>query len=231
MKIASARSSSKLDYFKIEKSNTALIVIDLANEFVREGGKLHVPSAKATLPTNRKLIDFFRINNMPVIYTKTYDRSWNLRVQFANIRDPERIPNKVHVPGHKRYFSDVKKELDVTDIVEEIYPVEGDYIVEKELLNAFNNTNLDLLLRSLDVKSVVITGTLTHICVESTFKAAFEMQYRAVMVSDAVSTWLPDEFVEKLFEIYRQMWGKVMTSSEVMKELSQSSIPAPRRRP
>ena len=217
-----------MEYFKINKAETAIIVIDLANEFVREGGRVYVESAKSTLPANKKLIDFFRANNMPVIYTKTYDRSWNLRVQFANFRDPKRLEDKVHVPGHKRFFPDVGKELDVTDVVDEIYPQEQDYIIEKELLNSFNNTNLDLLLRSLGIRNLVVTGTLTHICVESTFKAAFELQYRPVMVSDAVSTWLPDSFVKQLFEVYRQMWGRVMTADEVIGELSPTPAPAPR---
>lgn len=218
-----------MNYFQINKAETAIIVIDLANEFVREGGRVYVESAKSTLPANKKLIDYFRANNMPVIYTKTYDRSWNLRVQFGNIRDPQRIPDNVHVPGHKRFFSDVGRELDVTDIVDEIYPEKHDYIVEKEQLNSFTNTNLDLILRTLNIKNVIITGTLTHVCVESTFKAAFELQYRPVMVSDAVSTWLPDAFVEQMFEVYQQMWGRVMTSEEVIEELAKTPAPEPRR--
>lgn len=208
--------------FTLEKGKTALIVVDLVNEFVREGGIMQVKAAKATLDSNKRLIEFFRNNGMPVIYTKVFSRHENIRVKLIKALRPEvLLRDKALVPGHKRYFSDVKKELDVTDIIDEIYPKEGDYIIEKDLFDSFHGTPLDVLLRGLRIGYVVVTGTITNVCVESTAKGAFNQGYFPVIASDAVSSDAPPSYIDQIFIHFRRHWGRVMTSDGVIKELSQ----------
>ena len=125
------------------------------------------------------------------------------------------------LPGHKRVFSDVGRELDVTDIVEEVYPEKGDHIINKKWFDAFNGTNLDSLLRGLSIGSVVVTGTVTHICVESTAKSAFNHGYFPVIVSDGISSFAPEHFIKELLNQFAALWGRVMTSQEVIQELSE----------
>jgi len=212
---------SEKTLFKLEKGETALIVVDLQNEFVRDGGLNQVKTAKATLAVNKKLIDFSHKNNMPVIYTKVVNRNDNIRVRYTKILRPELFREKLLVPGHKRYFTDVKKELDVVDIVEEIYPEKGDYIIEKDLFDSFQGTNLDTLLRSLKIENVLVTGTVTHICVESTARGAYNHDYNPVLVTDAISSGATEAFIKETLVEFRKRWGRVMTSDEVMQELSQ----------
>ena len=207
--------------FTLEKGKTALIVVDMQNEFVRDGGIMQVKAAKATLDANKKLINFFRANGMPVIYTKVLSRYENIRVKFLRTMKPELLTqDKALVPGHKRYFTDVKKELIVTDVVDEIYPREGDYIVEKDLFDSFVGTLLDPLLRGLGVQYVVVTGTVTNICVESTAKGAFNHGYFPVITSDGSSSDAPEAYISNILTFFKRHWGRVMTSDEVAKELS-----------
>jgi nicotinamidase-related amidase len=207
--------------FTLEKGKTALIVVDLVNEFVRDGGIMQVKAAKATLDANKRLIEFFRNNGLPVIYTKVLSRYDNIRVKLIKILRPEvLLRDKALVPGQKRYFTDVKKQLDVTDIVDEIYPKEGDYIIEKDLFDSFHGTHLDVLLRGLGIGYVVVTGTITNVCVESTAKGAFNYGYFPVIASDAASSDAPESYIDQIFTYFRRHWGRVMTSDEVIKELS-----------
>lgn len=195
--------------------------MDLVNEFVRDGGILQVKAAKATLDANRRLIEFFRNNGMPVIYTKVFSRYDNVRVKLIKALRPEALlRDKALVPGQKRYFPDVKKELDVTDVIEEIYPKQGDYIIEKDLFDSFHGTHLDDLLRGLGIGYVVVTGTITNVCVESTAKGAFNYGYFPVIASDAASSDAPESYIDQIFTFFRRHWGRVMTSDEVIKELS-----------
>jgi len=158
---------------------------------------------------------------MPVIYTKVFSRYDNVRVKLIKALRPEALlRDKALVPGQKRYFSDVKKELDVTDVVEEIYPKEGDYIIEKDLFDSFHGTHLDDLLRGLGIGYVVVTGTITNVCVESTAKGAFNYGYFPVIASDAASSDAPESYIDQIFTFFRRHWGRVMTSDEVIKELS-----------
>ena len=208
--------------FRIQRGKTALIVVDLQNEFVRDGGLIQVKDAKATLDTNRKLIEFSRKKGVPVVYTKmSLHDDWALPMRMIRFKEPDRIRGKALLPGHKRLFTDAGKELDVTDIVEEVYPDKGDHIIHKHWFDAFNGTHLGPLLHGLSVEYVLVTGTVTHICVESTAKGAFNHGYFPVIVSDGVSSFAPEHFIKELLNQFADLWGRVMTSVEVMEELSQ----------
>lgn len=208
--------------FILKRGKTALIVVDLQNEFVRDGGLIQVKEAKATLDTNRKLIAFFRRNVMPVVYTRmSLHDDWALPMKMIRFTEPDRIQGKALLPGYKRYFPDVEKELEVADVIGEVYPEKGDHIIHKKWFDAFNGTHLDSLLHGLSVEYVVITGTVTHICVESTAKGAFNHGYLPVIVSDGVSSFAPEQFIKELLNQFTALWGRVVTSIEVIQELSQ----------
>ena len=208
--------------FILRRGKTALVVVDLQNEFVRDGGLIQVKDAKATLDTNKKLIAFFRENAMPVIYTKMFlHDDWALPMKMIRFTEPDRIKGKALLRGHKRYFADVGKELDVTDIVAEVYPEKGDHIIYKNWFDAFNGTHLDSFLHGLSIEYVLVTGTVTHICVESTAKGAFNHGYFPVIVSDGISSFAPEHFIKELLNQFAGLWGRVMTSLEVIQELSE----------
>ena len=159
---------------------------------------------------------------MPVIYTKmSLHDDWALPMKMIKFTEPDRIQGKALLPGYKRYFTDVGRELDVTDIVAEVYPEKGDHIINKKWFDAFNGTNLGSLLHGLSIEYVLVTGTVTHICVESTAKGAFNHGYFPVIVSDGVSSFAPEHFIKEMLNQFAVLWGRVMTSLEVIQELSE----------
>lgn len=210
--------------FILEKNKTALIIVDMQNEFVRDGGKLQVPESRSTIDANKRILTFFRKRGMPVIYTRIVNRFQTLRKMYSYIRKPSQVSDQTLVPGHMRYFSDVKKTLDVTDIIEEVYPQDGDYVIVKDYYDAFHGTELDVLLRSLHIRYVVVTGTDTHICVGSTAKSALSHNYGPVLVSDAISSGavgtVPEVVTDLYLRYFALIWGRVMTSEQIFHELS-----------
>jgi len=168
----------------------ALLIVDMQNDFVRKGAPLEVPDARATLPAHRRLIEAARRREMPVIYTKFLSRpEYYLLWEWS----PEcRPPTRCCWKGHLRRYEDSARELDCTDVVGEIYPGPADPIVEKHGYGAFHDTGLDQLLRARGIEALLVTGTVTQICVEETAREAFHHGFRTTLVADAVSSFAPD---------------------------------------
>ncbi len=110
------------------------------------------------------------------------------------------------------------KGTEGAQVVDELRPREGDYVLEKRTYSAFYETGLDLLLRSLGVDTVILTGLHTNICVRHTAADAFFRGYRIIVPSDAVDAFTEKEHVEGL-DYLRRVYGgaEVMSSDEVIK--------------
>jgi len=90
--------------------------------------------------------------------------------------------------------------------------------VEKFGYGAFHNTNLDDLLKARHVESVLVTGTVTQICVEETARESFKRGYRTTAISDAVSTHMPD-LQAAVLKNFALKFGWVSTAAEIIKAL------------
>lgn len=202
--------------YQFIKNKTALIIVDLQNDFVRAGGSYAVEDAVKTLPNVKSLIAMARKNEMPVIYVKFV--AGPIRTFFWNTSEEigtKQLCNR----GHKRFYSDVQCELLCTDIVDEIYPEEGDYIVEKYNNSAFKNTNLIDILKAEGRDSVIITGTVTQICVEDTVRDAFANDLKILVASDGVSSFDHEMHCASLRN-FAMKFGDVKTTEEILEIFS-----------
>jgi nicotinamidase-related amidase len=91
-----------------------------------------------------------------------------------------------------RRYPDADGELDCSDVVTELYPAPGEQVIEKYGYGSFHGTDLVTRLRNAGVESLVITGTVTQICVEETGREAFHHGFRTTIVADAVSSFASD---------------------------------------
>ncbi|MFQ5915746.1 MAG: cysteine hydrolase family protein [Nitrospinota bacterium] len=195
----------------------ALVVVDMQNDFVRVGAPLEVPQARETIPVHRELIGFCREKGIPILYTKFLaGPEPTLIWEWSPVLAP---PVCCCWKGHRRYYEDVKKELDGSDIIEEIYPESGDPAVEKFGYGAFHNTTLEDLLKARHVESVFVTGTVTQICVEETAREAFHRGFKTTLVSDAVSSYMEDLHLATI-KNFALKFGWVSTAQELMDALS-----------
>ena len=202
--------------FEFNKKNTALVIVDLQNDFVRQGAPMCVKEALATIPLNKKLIDFARENGMPVIFTKFVAGKkpfllWNW--------SPEIEAEHSCVRGFERYYPDIDGKRLCNDIIDELKPLSvEDYIIEKYHYSSFRNTNLIDILRSEGAGTIIVTGTVTQLCVLSTVHDAFHECIKVIVASDCISTW--DKLQEQAtLENVALKFGMVMTSGELMQRL------------
>lgn len=190
----------------------ALVVVDMQNDFVRVGSPLEVPDARLTIPVQRRLIAEFRSARRPVIFTQFLSRETeNLLWLWSPMCAPD---IRCCWKGHLRRYDDAQGDLDCTEVVDELQPEPRDIRIEKYGYGAFHGTALDGHLRALGVRSLVITGTVTQICVEETAREAFHHGYRTTVVSDGVSSFAPDLHAAAL-KNFAMKFGWVATAESV----------------
>lgn len=206
-----------MSYAEKRLSCLALVVVDMQNDFVRVGAPLEVPKARDTIAAHIKLLAAFRSRNLPVVYTKFISMPeeyplWNWSPQC-------RPPTKCCWKGHFRYYSDVGKELDCTEIIDELAPNSEDVIVEKFGYGAFHGTPLVDILRNRKIQALAVTGTVTQVCVEETAREAFHYGFLTTLIEDAVSSNV-DELHEATLKNFGRKFGWVESSRDFMSKLN-----------
>jgi len=156
------------DEVKLESGKTALIIVDMQNDFVKEGGALLVPSAKETISAIKKLIESARKTHVHVAYTQDThfegDKEWTIW------------------PEHCR------KGSWGWEIIEELKPLRDDLVCVKNRYDGFYGTSLDhYLSRVWNIENLVIVGTVSSICVAHTAASAGLRWYNIVVPADCIS--------------------------------------------
>ena len=202
--------------FQIRPRTSALIVVDMQNDFVRVGAPLEVPDARETIDVHLELLDWFRARRRPVVFTRfiagpSRTLMWNWSPQIAP-------PVCCCWPGFRRAYGDIEGERDCVAVIDELVPLQGEQQVDKYGYNGFHRTRLTDVLVAHSVDTVLITGTVTQICVEDTVRGAFHEGFQAVVVSDAVSSYAP-ELHRASLQTLSMKYGRVMTAQEALREM------------
>ncbi len=174
----------------------AVLVIDMLNDFVR--GSLKCERAEAIVPRIRKLLEEVRGLGIPVIY--------------ANDAHMPKVDHEFRLWGEHAV-----KGTWGAEVIDELRPAEGDYVVEKRRYSAFFETGLDMLLRELGVDTVVLTGLHTNMCVKHTAADAFYRGYGIVVLSDCVQAFTQEDHEWGLKYMERVYGAKIMTSEDFLK--------------
>jgi len=205
-------------------SKPALIVVDMQNDFVRAGAPLEVPDARSTLPQHRRLLEVCRATGIPIVYGRYVAGPQHHLIEWApKLAWAAQLEAPVWAcrRGHRRFYADVGGERECIDVVDEIYPRPEDHLVDKYAFGAFHRTNLEDILRSHGVESVVVTGTVTQVCVEDTARQAFAHGYKTTIVADAVSSRDPERHRASL-DTFAAHYGWVLSTDDVLEGLTAS---------
>lgn len=192
---------------------TALINIDLQNGFCAMGGEhdrggLDVSACQAIIPRVVRLSAQARKVGALVIFTQTISLPDHRSDSPAWLR----FKLKTYVPkGLDDYSQEGSWDA---DFVDEVRPEPSDVVVKKHRSDAFEGTNLDLVLRSNGIKTVVITGVVTQACVESTARAASFRDYFVVIARDCVAT-TKQEYHEASLKVMEYRFN-VITSQDLI---------------
>ncbi len=212
---------SRKDFFTTEPRSSALIVIDMQNAFVEEGAPLETPGARAMIPRLERLIRFARRHRMPVIWTQS-----DHRPPYGGL-----MLRKFPMIGEQRVLWKGEPSFEMYPHM--LQPEQGpcEYRIVKHKYDAFFETDLDAILRCHGVKTLIVTGTATNVCCESTARSAFMRDYQVAFPSDANATFDPamQEATLKNIDLF---FGRVMTTDELLAEMEQAleSTPVAARR-
>ena len=199
--------------FPLDRSRQALLVVDMQNDFVREGAPQEVPDARATIPVIARLQQSFRGAGRPVLFTRfTAGPERTLLWAWSPQCGPEL---RSCWPGVRRTYAD-GQELEGHAVVPELAPRAGEPVVDKYGYGSFHNTMLEDVLRSRHVSQVVTVGTVTQICVEETVREGFHRGLEMVMVRDAVSSFDPELHAAALRNV-EMKFGRVEPAERLVK--------------
>jgi nicotinamidase-related amidase len=197
--------------FDFSIDTAACIVVDMQNDFVRKNAPLGVDDALQTIAPIQKIIKVFRDASRPVIFTRfvagpqeTLLWKWSPQIY---------PPTNCCKIGVSRYYKDIQAERECTAVIDEFSPEPGDYQVDKFGYGAFFRTNLYDILQAEKVDTVVISGTVTQICVEETAREAFHHGLKTIVLSDCVSSFMP-ELHNATLKNLAMKFGMVIASDE-----------------
>jgi nicotinamidase-related amidase len=203
----------------IEPKRTAIIVVDMQNDFVAAGAPMETPAARAMVPNLARTLKFCRDVGIRVIYTAHVHRKDGCDMGlFDDLWPP--IANRAGLvdgtPG--------------SDIYRDLAPAPGEHVVKKHRYSGFFGTDLDIILREWGIDTVIICGTTTENCCHATARDAMFRNYRVVFLSDATATFdYPDvgfgamsanEVHAATLAILSVSTAHVMSADEMMRRVS-----------
>jgi ureidoacrylate peracid hydrolase len=208
------RQGKLISHDTIEAGRTALVVVDMQNHFVAEGFPAEVPLSREIVPNINRLAKAMRAAGGTVVWVQTTATGalefWGNHHRY--MLTPERVAKRLAsldegADGFKLYPA-----LDV---------LPADPRVKKIKYSAFiaESSDIDAQLKSRGIDTVLITGTATNVCCESTARDAMLLDYRAVMVSDGNATWTDEEHAATL-NSFMLFFGDVMTTDDVIGRLA-----------
>jgi nicotinamidase-related amidase len=206
---------------RMDPARTALLVIDMQRSFMDPKSSLYVPTARDLLPPVRGLIEFCRGAKIPVVFTE-----FTSAPEIPNLRkDPFGPEHLVPAPGAPTGWGMPSGNSVVgtrgpesPDIVDEVKPLPGEVVIRACGLDKFYGTPLDLVLRSLDIRYLRVSGMLADLCVAATVYAATTREYRVTAITDGITTIWPD-ILKAVYDIFGRKLARLMTAAEAKAEL------------
>ena len=160
-------------------TRSALLVIDMENGFVEPEGGHCIRFAKGTVPACVRAVETARKKGIPVFFVK--------RIYRTDGSDVELTRHAAWVAGG-RACGPATTGPNSAQAPEGLRPQPGDYTIIKPRWSAFFQTELDLILRRLDVRTVILTGTTTPNCVRTSCYDAISLEYNVVVLTDCCSS-------------------------------------------
>jgi len=204
---------------KIDPRTACLFIIDMQNAFASERGSFakhgrNISLMKAAIPTIVRAREFCRSHEIPVLYTR-------------QVNKPDLLPAKLHntVGREVSEWTSARTYicLDGTwdaEIVEELAPVETDIVVEKNKTSAFYSSWTEVWLRQKNVRTIIVTGCTTGMCVMHTSMEAFARDYDVLVVEDGVGD--QDPFIhDAMLEDIDRRFGRVLPWAGIEKVLKE----------
>jgi len=210
--------------FEFDPKTTALLIIDMQCDFVEPGGfgealGNDVSILRKTIAPIKKVLEACRKRGMMIVHTREGHR--------ADLTDCP--PSKLERGRPKRKIGDdgamgrllVRGEKG-HDIIAELYPKPGEIVIDKPGKGAFYATDFEAILRNRGIKSLIVCGVTTEVCVNTTVREANDRGFNCVVLDDCVGSYFPEFQKAALAMIKAQggIFGWVSDSKKALKALA-----------
>ena len=194
----------------------ALLVIDVQNGFMSNGGSydllgMKILNYQQIIPKLKDLITICRKHNVPVFYTQAVRESSGIDL----LTRTHRILPKAREERIKKRPICVRGTWDAK-IVDEVKPTNKDHVVIKRRDSAFQDTETEVWLNSLQVNTLIFCGIDTSICVETSLRDGFNRGYDVILISDATASTNFRHY-KTTIEHVKEYYGLVMKAKEMEK--------------
>jgi ureidoacrylate peracid hydrolase len=214
------RQGKLVSHDEIDAARTALVVIDMQNHFVAEGFPAEVPLSREIVPAINRLARAIRVAGGQEAWIQT--TATGALEHWANhhkyMLTPERAATRL---------ASLDEGAEGFRLFSGLEPLPNDLRVKKIKYSAFiaGSSDIDAQLKLRGIDTVLIAGTATNVCCESSARDAMMLDYRVVMLSDANATWTDEEHAATLNN-FMLFFGDVMTADEAIGRL----VPAKNRK-
>jgi nicotinamidase-related amidase len=206
----------------LRPENTALVVIDMQNDFCSPGGYVDkmgydLANERAPIGPIDSLLKAMRPAGYTIIYTREghppdlsnapANKVWRSKQMGAGIGDEGPL-GRILVIGEKGQ-----------DVIPELYPVKGDIVIDKPGKGSFIGTDFGLILQTHGVQNIIFTGVTTDVCVHTTMRDANDMGYECLLVEDGTGATDNNNHLAALKMITMQggVFGAHAPSAEILK--------------
>jgi ureidoacrylate peracid hydrolase len=204
MKTDSFSAKRKQSSMKLNRGSTAVLVVDMLNDFLKQGGKMVLDGGGVLIPPMRRLLTHARKAGVPVIYVNDCHRQ--------GLKDDREF---------KKRSEHCVEGTWGAEVIDELKPKKKDFVVLKHRFSGFYETDLDLTLKDMGVDTLVVMGVVTNICVRSTIHDAFFRGYKVLVPKDCVMATGEREQESSLYDIDTH-FGRVSNSGEVIQMMVNS---------
>ena len=202
------RQGKLFSHDMIEPARTALVVVDMQNYFVAEGFAAEVPQARGIVPNINRMAKALRAAGGNVVWVQTTATGalehWGNH--HRHMLTPERVEKRL---------TQLDENHDGFKLFPKLEPLPADLRVKKVKYSAFisGSSDIDAQLKNRGIDTLLVTGTVTNVCCESTARDAMMLDYRVIMLSDGNASLTDEEHAASLnnFMIF---FGDVMTTDE-----------------
>ena len=211
--------------------STALLIIDMQRDFLEPEGfgetlGNDVSLLAPTIPAVRGLLDAARAAGMTVIHTREGHR--------ADLTDLHEAKRRRGNPTLAIGDAGPKGRILVRgeeghDIISELAPISGEAVLDKPGKGAFYATDLELLLHRAGIRSLIVCGVTTEVCVHTTVREANDRGFECVVAEDGTGSYFPEFHAMALRMIAAQggIFGWTATSAELLAALPAAAATTP----
>jgi len=196
--------SSKVQKTNFKPQESALLILDMQSYFLDSASHAFIPSAGAIVPGLKKLARKYYANNLPVIFTQHINSPEDAGVMSHWWRDLITIENPL---------SAIITDFDFTNR----------YVIRKSQYDAFYQTNLENILKNKGVSQIVVSGVMTHLCCETTARAAFVRGFDVFFLIDGTATYNEDHHLATLLNLSHGFASPVLTD-KILVAVNQISL-------